>query len=243
MKPSDFDEISDQLWDNELRELQDLWDNYNFLYVEGPERAAKLRRPRWGGFFWDLVQGWMISAIVLSISRLTDSSKMGGHRNQTLSALLDDPRLPERLRRELGFEMESVLELAEEIRKHRNRVVAHRDAPTAVGEAARPVLRLDEIGEIIPRLQDIHRKHRATCMGKSVSEYGTHTLRGVEHLVKCLEQSEQARLLFAQSNRSDEDKLRDWDAAERVFFPMRADGSPRRLQVTSPPPATPPSDG
>ena len=55
-KPSDFDEMSDQLWDTELREMQDLWANYNYLYVEDPERADKLRRPRWGGFFWNLVQ-------------------------------------------------------------------------------------------------------------------------------------------------------------------------------------------
>ena len=222
MRPSDFDEISDQLWDAELRELQDLWATYNYLYIEDPERADKLRRPRWGGFFWDLNQGWMVSEIILSISRLTDPPKMGRHRNQTLKALLDDPRLPDQLKCELGSELESIRELAEEIRKHRNRVVAHRDARTALGEDALPILRLDQIGDIIPRLQDVHRQHRATCMGISVSEYGTHTLRGVEHLVERLEQSEKASLIFRQINRSDEDKLRDWDAARRVFFPMRA---------------------
>ena len=220
MRPSDFDDISDQLWDAELRELQDLWTNYNYLYVEDPQRAEKLRRPRWGGFFWNLVQGWMVSEIILSISRLTDLPKQGKHRNQTLKVLLDDPRLPDRLRRELACEVESIRELAEEIRTHRNKVVAHRDARTALGEDALPVLQLDQIGDIIPRLQDVHRKHRGACMGISVSEYGTHTHRGVEHLVKRLEQSKKASRIFAHVNRSDEDKLRDWDAARRVFFPM-----------------------
>ena len=221
MTQANFDEISDQLWDNELRELQDLWDNYNFLYVGDPERTAKLPRPCWGGYFWYLVQGWMVWEIILSISRLTDQPRMGKHRNQTLKALLDDPRLPEPLRCELECELEGIRGLAEEIRQHRNKVVAHRDARTAVGEEALPALRLDQVRDIIVRLQDVHRKHRATCMGRSVSEYGTHTHRGVEHLVKCLEQSEEAKLLFARMNRSDEDKLRDWDAIERVFFPMR----------------------
>ena len=59
-------------------------------------------------------------------------------------------------------------------------------------------------------------------MDISVSEYGTHTHRGVENLVKRLEQSERASLIFAHTNRSDEGKLRDWDRARRVFFPMRA---------------------
>ena len=55
--PSDFDEISNRLWDAELCNLQDLWDTYNYLYVEDPERAQNLAG--WGGFFWDLVRGWM----------------------------------------------------------------------------------------------------------------------------------------------------------------------------------------
>ena len=96
-KPSDFDEISNQLWDAELKELQDLWATYNYLYVEDPERAEKLRKPRWGGLFWDLAQGWMVSGIILSVSRLTDPPKMGKHWTLTLSALLDDPRLPGQL--------------------------------------------------------------------------------------------------------------------------------------------------
>ena len=76
-KPSDLDEMSDRLWDTELREMQDLWANYNYLYVEDPERADKLRRPRWGGFFWEPRPALMVSEIILSISRLTDPPEMG----------------------------------------------------------------------------------------------------------------------------------------------------------------------
>ena len=101
--PSDFDEISNRLWDAELCNLQDLWDTYNYLYVEDPERAQNLAG--WGGFFWDLVRGWMGSEIILSISRLTDSPEMGKHRNLTLAALLDDPRLSGQLRCELRCEL------------------------------------------------------------------------------------------------------------------------------------------
>ncbi len=197
-EPSDFDEISDQLWDAELRELQDLWTTYNYLYVVDPERTGKLRRPRWGGFFWNLVQRWMVSEIILSISRLTDPPS----RNLTLTALLDDPRLPGQLKCELEHELQSIPGLAE-IRKHRNKVVAHRDGRTALGQGALPVLQLDQIENVIVRLQDVHRKHRGACMGRHVSEYGTHTHRGVEHLVKRLEQSENASLIFARTHRSD----------------------------------------
>lgn len=221
-RPSDFDEISNQLWDAELNELQDLWAAYNYLYVEDPKRAKKQRNTRWGGFFWDLAQGWMVWEIILAISRLTDPLEMGRHRNQTLEALLDDPRLLDQLRCELECEVESIRQLAEEIRKHRNKVVAHRDRRTALGKDALPILRLDQVGDIIAKLQAVHREHRGACMGSSVSDYGTHTHRGVENLVKRLEQAEQASLIFAQMNRSDEDRLRDWDRARQVFFPTRA---------------------
>ena len=221
-KPLHFDEISNQLWDGELRELQDLWANYNYLYVEDPERAERLRGPHWGGFFWNLVQRCIVSEIILSISRLTDAPEMGKHQNLTLRTLLDDPRLPPQLGCELGSELESIRVLTEDLRKHRNRVIAHKDGRTALGEDALPILRLDQIRDIIPRLQDIHRKHRVVCMERSVSEYGTHTLRSVDNLIKRLEQSEKARLIFAQAKRSDEGKLRDWDRARRVFFPLGA---------------------
>ena len=188
--PSDFDEISNRLWDAELCNLQDLWDTYNYLYVEDPERAQNLAG--WGGFFWDLVRGWMGSEIILSISRLTDSPEMGKHRNLTLAALLDDPRLSGQLRCELRCELKHIqkLKLVKEVRERRNRVVAHSDERIALGEDALPILQVAKIEKIISRLQDVHRRHRGASMGSDVSHYGTHTLRGVKNLVKRLEQSE-----------------------------------------------------
>ena len=221
-KPSELDEVSNQLWDTELRELQDLWTTYNYLYVEDSERAEKLQKPGWGGFFWILLRGWVVSETILSISRLTDPPKMGKHRTLTPAALLDDPRLPDQLRCELGSELKSLRKAVKKIRRHRNTVVAHRDRRTALGEDTLPTLQMRQIADIISRLQDVHRKHRVACMGISVSEYGTHTLRGVERLVARLERSDRVRLIFAKAERSDEDKLRDWDAARRVFFPMGA---------------------
>ena len=221
-KPSDFDEVSNQLWDTELRELQDLWATYNYLYVEDSERAEKLRKPNWGGFFWTLLRGWMVSETILSISRLTDRPKMGKHRTLTLTALVDDPRLSDQLRCELGCELKSIRKAVKKIRKHRNRVVAHRDRRTALGQDTLPSLQVRQIADVISRLRDVHRKHRGECMGISVSEYGTHTHRGVERLIARLEQSDRAHLIFRQAEKSDEDKMRDWDRARRVFFPKRA---------------------
>lgn len=220
-KQQEFDEISNQLWDGELRELQDVWASYNYLYVEDPERAVELRRPGKSGFFWNLVQGWMASLIILSISRLTDPPEMRKRRNLTLEALLDDPRLSGQLRSELERGLASIRKTVEKIRKHRHRVLAHKDERTALGQDPLPKLQLDQIEDIIARLQDVHRRHRAACMGSHVLQYGTHTLGGVEKLVRLLEQSERVRQIFAHANRSDGDKLRDWDRARREFFPMR----------------------
>ena len=219
-KPPNFDQMSDQLWDAQLRELQDLWTSYHYLYVEDPERTAKLRRPGWGGFFWSLVQRCMISETILLISRLTDPPEMGKRRNLTLRALLDDPRLSDQLRCNLRRELTSIRKSIEKIRKHRHRVVAHIDEPTALGQETLPILQVGQIEDVISKLQDVHRKHRAACMGRDVFEYGTQTLGGVEKLVTLLEQSERVRQTFAHASRDDEDKLRDWDRARREFFLM-----------------------
>jgi len=220
-KPQEFDEISNQLWDAELRELQDLWANYHYLYVEDPERTRRLRGPRWGGFFWNFVQRCIVSETILLISRVTDPPEMGTRRNLTLRVLLDDPRLSRQLRCELGRELTSIGKAAKKIRKHRHRVVAHKDRRTALGQDALPNLQVREIEDIIAGLQDVHRKHRAACMGSDVWDYGTQTLTGVEKLVTLLEQSERVRQIFAQANRSDEDKEWDWDRARREFFLTR----------------------
>lgn len=216
--PSSFDEMSNQLWDGELRELQDLWATYNYLYVEDPGRVTKLRQPRWGGFFWDLVQRSTVSGIILSVSRLTDPPEMGKRRNLTLKALLDDPRLPGQLRHKLGRELKRIRKSVEKIRKYRHRVVAHKDERTALGQDALPTLHVGQIEEIISRLQDVHRKHRGAAMSSDVLDYGTYTHGNVENLVKRLGQAERASRIFVERNRSDEGKLRDWDRARRVLL-------------------------
>ena len=188
---------------------------YNYLYVNGPEQAQNLRKAHWGGFFWVRVRDCMISEIILSISRLTDPREMGKRRNLTLAALLDDLRLSGQLRSEL----KRIRKLAKNVRKHRNRVVAHSDEGTAFREDALPTLQLAEIEEIISKLQDVHRKHRGASMGSSVSDYGANTTRGVENLVKRLEECDQVCSLFAHAKRSPEEKQLDWNKAREVFFP------------------------
>ena len=221
---SDFDEISHRLWDNGLCELQDLWDMYNYLYVKDSKRAQNLlSEARWGGFFWFRIRDWMGSGIILSISRLTDPPEKGEHRNLTLAALLDDTRLSGQLRCELRCELKRIrrLKQVDKIRKHRNRVVAHSDKRTALGKDALPILQSAKIQDIISRLRDVHRKHRIESMGIDVpGGYGTHTVRGVENVVKRLEESEKASLIFQKREKSDEDKLRDWDKARDVFYPL-----------------------
>ena len=217
---SDFDEISGRLWDNGLCELQDLWDMYNYLYVKDSKRAQNLlSKPRWGRFFWVRIRDWMGSGIILSISRLTDPPEKGEHRNLTLAALLDDPRLSGQLRCELRCELKRIrrLKQVDKIRKHRNRVVAHSHKRTVLGQDALPILQSAKIQEIISSLQDVHRKHRVASMDIDVLGYGTHTLRGVENVVKRLEESEKASLIFQKREKSEEDKLRDWDEAREVF--------------------------
>lgn len=145
---------------------------------------------------------------------------MRKRRNLTLQALLDDPRLPGKVRCKLGRDLKSIRRTVEKIRKHRHRVLAHKDERTALGQDPLPNLQLGQIKDSISTLQDVHRKHRVACMGRVVLEYGTQTLGGVKKLVPLLEQSERVRQIFAHANRSDEDKLRDWDRARREFFPM-----------------------
>ena len=151
---------------------------------------------------------------------------MGKHQNLTLAALLDDARLSGRLRCELRCELKRIqrLKQVKKLREYRNRAVAHSDKRTALDKDALPILQPAKIEEIISRLQAVHRRHRGASMGSHVSHYGTHTLRNVENLVKRLEESEQASRIFVEGDRGDEDKLRDWDEARRLFFPSQSHG-------------------
>ncbi len=164
----------------------------------------------------------MYRELILSISRLTDrrgNKRRNKRRNMILAALLEDPRLSYRLKCELRCELKRTRKLVKKVRRHRNKAVAHKDERTALGEDALPNLELAKIEKLIATLQDVHRRHRGEAMGRGVEEYGTHTPGGVEKVVKRLEEASALAWIFGHANRTDEDKLRDWDDAREVLFP------------------------
>ena len=75
----------------------------------------------------------MASLVILSISRLTDPPEMRKRRNLTLEKLLGDPRLSGQLRYELERNLKGIRKTVAKIRKHRHRVLAHKDQRTALG--------------------------------------------------------------------------------------------------------------
>ena len=123
------------LW-NELVWLNAKWREYIELYGGSQTRLDLLNRS--ARFFFHMVQRALWETILLHLTRLSDEPTTGGKSNLTvlrLPALVDD----EVLREELSGLVTAVTAKTKFARRWRNRVFAHTDFETALGQGAEPL--------------------------------------------------------------------------------------------------------
>lgn len=145
---------------------------YEQLYGR-PERVEVLRDVA-GGFFV-LLRNTLLLDIVLQVARLVDRTETGGKPNltlQSLPALVSDPEL----RLEIDDLVGSACDACVSAVDWRNRRLAHRDRPIALGmtEAALPGVTLPEIDKALAIFATLlnrieaHFENGATTMYESV---------------------------------------------------------------------------
>jgi len=122
----------------ELGELHLKWLLFSQLYED--EEIVELLNESAPTFF-GVCQSVFLNDIILSISRLTDSSKTGDKENLTLARIVDiiDPSSVQ-LKTELVETLEIVKNSCDFARNHRNRRVAHTDLKTYFQDHPEPLL-------------------------------------------------------------------------------------------------------
>jgi hypothetical protein len=125
------DDPRKRLWD-ELVRLRNISDEFLYLYQGPPDRTELLSRT--SPWFFSYVGRLMFAQIILLISKLTDPAVMNGHRNLTISVLLDDPNIDrvEGVRDEVEAALLAARALTEPIRVHRHKAIAHLDHDFAI---------------------------------------------------------------------------------------------------------------
>jgi len=83
-------DVRKRLWD-EILAVHYSWAEYNYLFVESPERVAMLNAcARW---FFGQTQQFILREVILAISCLTDPVKSGDFENMVVEQLLTDPEI------------------------------------------------------------------------------------------------------------------------------------------------------
>lgn len=177
--------LSRRLWDH-LVHLDTLWQDFQYLYGESQERLDRLNRhARW---FFASLERLMVREVILSIARLTDPKGGSDRSNLVLETLLDDPLLESNteLRERLRVEIDNVRNLADPIRHHRHKSIAHLDLAVAMGSAELPELPKKTVNEVIGRMQYIHHTHYSELYQSDVS-YELYRIGSVEDLLRSLD--------------------------------------------------------
>lgn len=108
------------------------WINYCQLYETNKERIDLLNNV--APYFFHTVQNVFLTDIFMNICRLTDPAKTGKKENLTLDRLfqtIDKNKYPD-LVKSVEEKLDVVKEKCEPFRKYRNRLLAHKDLPTAL---------------------------------------------------------------------------------------------------------------
>ena len=176
------------IWD-QLVLLNNAWHTYDVLYRRaGPTDALLDRSARW---FFHSHRRLLIGEILLAISRLTDPESMGGRRNLVLATILQDPVLANQseIRARLATEIQTLVESAQPITRHRHKYIAHLDHEVALGKAPPPPpVSWQEIDAIIRQAEAIYREY-ALAGGSDVS-FELAALGDANHLIRKLEDAD-----------------------------------------------------
>ena len=171
----------------EVIQLSYRWKVFRQLFDSGPENLSVLNKS--GSYVFGLLQTLMIDDTILALSRLTDTERSMGRENASLKNLLEKskPHLDQVTRDELTSSFLSLNAYVQNLRVHRNKVIAHKDLSHALGASSLPNVRYDDLEnsmEILRKiLTDLGLKlfNQQTCY-EVTSRFGTDG----EHLLSVL---------------------------------------------------------
>jgi hypothetical protein len=145
-----LDEATSKLFDaihDELMLLFGQWKIHDQLYGSGEENLALLRKS--GGNVFYYLQGLLEENAFLTLARLTDPERTGGHENASFPLLVEAvaPYLDDAANRDLKRRLKALQDAVDNIREHRNKRIAHRDSATATGSHSLPQVSYGDVDD------------------------------------------------------------------------------------------------
>ncbi len=159
--------------------------------MQGPERVAMLNAcARW---FFGSTRRLLIREVLLGIARLTDTPRIGAFDNLTVAILLRDPALKgqARVRARLRRRIASAIKIAQPIRTHRNKHIAHLDHALVQGATTivLPKVPSGTVSKVLRALAAAYNEHGRSVLNTDTS-FELRPLGSVDALIRILESSE-----------------------------------------------------
>jgi|SRR3989344_408811 len=140
---------------NQVIQLAYRWKIFGQLFDSGPENIELLNKS--GSNVFALFQRLVLDEVMIALSRLTDPEKSAGNENASVRNL--------RAKANACLETKTIAEVdaligelddhVRNLRKHRNKVLAHADLGHALNVSALPPVTYDEIEKAMEALQTI----------------------------------------------------------------------------------------
>jgi hypothetical protein len=171
------------------------WINYCRLYETNKERIDLLNNV--APYFFHIVQNVFLTDIFMNICRFTDPAKTGKKENLTLDRLfqtIDKNKYPD-----LVISVEEKLEVVKEkckpFRKYRNRLLAHKDLPTALKVNRDPIPGINRkmIEDALLSIRELLNTIQLYFNNGVMGYEHTLTTRDGENLIMALENAEKYR--------------------------------------------------
>jgi len=116
-----------QVIDEDVVQLCGKWKIYNQLFGSGQDNIELLNKS--GSNVFSMLQILILDNVFLTLSKLTDPKKQGGHENTSISNLLKQLScsMDDELFVKLETQLEELKTVCKNIRTHRNKSIAHSD--------------------------------------------------------------------------------------------------------------------
>jgi hypothetical protein len=189
---------------NEVLELNARWIVFKQLFAQGEARIALFNREV--PVFFSMVHDSMRDGIFISITRLTDKSKVGGKDTLSLRQLVAHPELASDTSATANSEglLDKIEREREAIKAWRNRSGVHNDLYTAIDPEIHPLppIMFDSVGIVLRLAADL-----LNVVGNHLNEPPTDfesiTMFGDgDTIVSCVQKAKEHRLCAVRNPRS-----------------------------------------
>ena len=140
---------------NQLIQISYRWKIFRQLFDSGQENIELLNKT--GSNVFELMQRLILDDVMMTLSRLTDREKSSGDENASINNVVAKARasLSPTTINDIGDLLNKLGTQVTNVRKHRNKVLAHADMTHAISVSLLPPVTYDELEKALKLLKEI----------------------------------------------------------------------------------------